>query len=259
MKKIFLLVVALLSSSTAYASGGFTWISTIGHKLGIHIPEHVLTLLLVGILSIIAGIVYRIKISKVKNIVIPDRGITFRNLVEAYGHFIYNQCRTVLGEKQAPKYFTFISTVFIVILSCNLIGLIPGFLPPTEHLSTTLAFGIVSFVYYNIKGCKEVGTINYIKHFAGPLWYMAILIFPIEILSNLIRPISLALRLRGNMMGDHMVLSTFTNLAPWLVPIPFYVLGLLVCLIQAFVFTMLTMVYISLATAHHDHEEHEAH
>src|SRR5690606_12416382 len=122
------------------------------------------------------------------------------------GQFIMNQCKAIIGEKEGPKYFSFIATTFLVILVSNLIGLIPGFLPPTEELSTTLALGIFSFIYYNIKGCKELGTVNYFKHFAGPLWYMAILIFPIEILSNLIRPVSLALRLRGNMYGDHLVL-----------------------------------------------------
>ena len=101
-----------------------------------------------------------------------------------------------------------------------------------------------------------MGVINYLKHFAGPLWYMAILIFPIEILSNFVRPLSLALRLRGNMMGDHMVLAVFSDLVPGIVPIVFLILGMLVSFIQAYVFTCLSMVYISLASAHHDHDEH---
>ena len=85
---------------------------------------------------------------------------------------------------------------------------------------------------------------------------MAILIFPIEILSNFVRPLSLALRLRGNMMGDHMVLAVFSDLVPGIVPIVFLILGMLVSFIQAYVFTCLSMVYISLASAHHDHDEH---
>ena len=88
---------------------------------------------------------------------------------------------------------------------------------------------------------------------------MAVLIFPIEIISTCIRPLSLALRLQGNMFGDHMVLSTFSGLAPLIVPIVFMILGTLVSFIQAYVFTMLSMVYISLATAHHDHGEEHAH
>ena len=209
------------------------------------------------------GLIYRVKTANAQSLIIPDSGTTLRNIVELYGKFIYHQCNAVLGEKSAPKYFQFIATIFLLILMSNLLGLIPGFLPPTENLSTTLALGLFSFIYYNMKGCKEMGTWEYIKHFAGPLWYMAFLIFPIEILSHLIRPVSLALRLQGNMMGDHQVLGTFLNLEVMGFPIaalgaaiPFYVLGMLVCVIQAYVFTMLSMVYISLATAHHDHAEH---
>ena len=256
MKKGLLLLSSLVLPALAFASGGFTWISTLIHHFHLPIAEHVLTFILVAVMIIVGGLIYRSKLAKVPNPIIPDKGFSYRNLVEAYGRFIYTQCRMVLGEHYAPKYFPFIATVFLVILLMNLIGLVPGVLPPTEHLSTTFALGCFSFIFYNIKGCKENGVINYFKHFAGPLWYMAILIFPIEIISNFIRPMSLALRLRGNMMGDHLVLSTFTGLAPFLVPIPFYLLGLLVCFIQAYVFTMLTMVYISLAMPHHDHGEH---
>ncbi len=243
-------------STTAKASGGFTWIGSISHSLGIHVPEHILTFAFVGILLALVGLIYRAQISKVSNVVIPDKTISVRNITELYGQFIYSQCKAVLGEKEAAKYYTFIATTFIVIFVSNFIGLIPGFLPPTENLSTTLALGAFAFIYYNYKGCQELGTVNYIKHFAGPMPALALLIFPIEILSNFIRPVSLALRLRGNMMGDHKVLEVFSGLAPLIVPIVFMMLGLLVCFIQAYVFTMLTMVYIALATAHHDHEEH---
>lgn len=262
MKKIIALLT-LLFSTQAMAGGGFTWIGAIQGALHTHFPWWVITFALIGILLTVAGFIYRMKISALTNPVIPDKGITFRNIVEAYGKFIYTQCNAVLGEKDAPVYFRFVATVFILIFGANIIGLIPGFLPPTEHLSTTLALGCFSFIYFNVKGCKELGTLNYIKHFAGPLWYMAILIFPIEILSTCIRPISLALRLKGNMMGDHHVLTTFLNLdvmgfsIAWVFgAVPFYLLGILVCFIQAYVFTMLSMVYISLATAHHDHAEH---
>lgn len=254
MKKL-LTTLLLLTSFPSYAAGGFTWIGSL------HLPlaNHVATMILISLLLVLAGFIYRSKVAKVSNVVIPDKGITFRNIAELYGNFIYSQCKAVLGEDQAHKYFSFIATTFLVILSCNLIGLIPGFLPPTEHLSTTLALGAFSFIYYNIKGCKEQGTWNYLKHFAGPLWYLAFLIFPIEIISNFIRPMSLALRLRSNMMGDHLVLNTFSGLAPLLVPIPFYILGILVSAIQAYVFTVLTMVYINLAVTHHDHDEEHAH
>ncbi|EQC43585.1 ATP synthase F0, A subunit [Bacteriovorax sp. Seq25_V] len=271
MTRFLALFLTSVFSVNAFAAGGFTWVTTALHALHLdHLTHswHIMTLGLVGLILVIVGLLYRVKISKlnVEQRVIPEKGITLRNLVELYGNFIYAQCRAVLGEHDAPKYFKFVAFLFITIFISNVIGLIPGFLPPTEVITTTLALGVMSFIYYNIKGCKELGTINYLKHFAGPLWYMAILIFPIEILSNMIRPLSLALRLRGNMMGDHHVLTTFLNLnilgvnvGAFGAALPFYVLGLLVCFIQAYVFTMLSMVYISLATAHHDHGEDHAH
>ena len=256
MKKILSLIF-LTVSNNLYAAGGFTWFS--GLSKATHIPEHVLTFSFVGLLMVIVGLTYRSKMSNVGNIVIPDSKISFRNIVEMYGDFIYGQCKSIIGEKEGPKYFGFVATIFIVILLSNLIGLIPGFLPPTEYTSTTLALGVFSFVYYNIKGCKEQGVLNYCKHFCGPLWYLAFLIFPIEIISNLVRPLSLALRLKNNMMGDHLVLVEFSNLIPGIVPIVFLMLGILVSLIQAYVFTVLSIVYISLAVSHHDHDEEHAH
>ncbi len=275
MKKIFAILLVIFTPAI-YASEGYTWFSQLIHKFHLPVAEHVVGLIFVSLLLIIGGFIYRSKLAKVPNIVIPDKGISFRNIAEVYGQFIYNQCRMVIGEKETPKYFSFISTVFIVIFISNIIGLVPGFLPPTSHLSTTLAFGVFVFMYYNFVGVKEVGFWNYMKHFAGPLWYVAILLFPLEIISHSIRPVSLAFRLMGNMTGDHLVLATFSDLGlrihqaagdniifyilsmlpPVLLPMPFYLLGVLVCTIQAYVFTMLTMVYISLATAHQDHGEH---
>ncbi|MCP4913771.1 MAG: F0F1 ATP synthase subunit A [Oligoflexia bacterium] len=256
MKKLFTLLITLLAMP-AFSAGGFTWFGGLAEAT--QVKGHVITFIFIGVLLTLVGIFYRSKISKVSNEVIPDKGITFRNIVELYGNFIYGQCKAIIGEKEAPIYFPFIATVFLVILVCNLIGLIPGFLPPTEYLSTTLALGAFSFIYYNVVGCKEQGVVNYIAHFAGPLWYLAILIFPIEIISNCIRPLSLALRLRSNMMGDHIVLTQFSDLVPLVVPVVFMILGLLVSFIQAYVFTVLTMVYIQMAVAHHDHEEGHAH
>jgi len=267
MKKL-LITLLTLSSTSAFAAGGFTWLSQLGkitgvehafHEKGIHHYEHILTFSLVGILLIIAGLIYRAKTVNTESAVVPDRGITFKNMVELYGTFIYGQAKAVLGEKEAPKHFQYIATLFLLILVSNLIGLIPGFLPPTETINTTLPLGFLTFFYFNYKGIREVGFVNYFSHFAGPLWYLSVLIFPIEIISTCIRPISLSLRLYGNMFGDHMVLSIFSGLAPAIIPIVFLILGLLVCFIQAYVFTILSMVYISLATAHHDHGEHAHH
>jgi F-type H+-transporting ATPase subunit a len=253
---MFKLVLALFSAlkvSEVHA-GGFTFLSTVATRY--QLPEHLLTFAVVAIFLSVVGLIYRSKVAASNNVIVPDAGISFRNFIEAFGEFTYNLCKATMGEKEAHKYFPVICMLFIFIFISNLIGLVPGFLPPTDNLNTTLALGIFVFIYYNIMGIKEQGIVGHIKHFMGPVWYLAPLIFIIEIISHGVRPVSLALRLRGNMFGDHLVLSIFSGILPYLVPIVFLILGLFVCFIQAFVFTLLTMVYISLATAHHDHDEH---
>lgn len=256
MIKWLVALLAILSTSAAYASG-FTFFSLITESL--NVQEHVLGFGVIAAMIVVAGLLYRSKLAGASNIVVPDAGISYRNMVEAFGEFIYNLCRSTMGEAEAKKYYGCIATLFIFIFFSNLIGLIPGFLPPTDNINTTLALGIFVFLYYNWHGIKEQGLVGHIKHFMGPVWYLSFLILPIELISHAVRPISLALRLRGNMFGDHLVLSIFSGMLPYVIPIAFLALGLFVCFIQAFVFSLLTMVYISLATAHHDHGEHEAH
>lgn len=256
MMRISALIFGLLAPALAMASG-YTFLSHFEHSL--HLKQHIITFALMGILFVAMGTLYRAKVSGVKNYVIPDKGITFRNIFEALGQFIYNLARNIMGEEEAKKYYTVIMLLFTFVFANNLIGLVPGFLPPTDNFNTTLALGIFVFLYYNFQGIRAQGLVGHIKHFMGPVWYLAVLIFPIEIISHTVRPLSLGLRLKGNMEGDHLVLSIFSGLIPYIVPIPFYVIGLFVCFMQAFVFTLLTMVYISLATAHHDHDEEHAH
>jgi F-type H+-transporting ATPase subunit a len=256
MMRLFTLIFSSLIPSLALASG-YTFMSEVEHAL--HIPQHVITFALMGALFLVMGTMYRAKLAGVKNATIPDKGITFRNIFEALGQFIYNLARNIMGEEEAKKYYTVIMLLFTFVFANNLIGLMPGFLPPTDNFNTTLALGIFVFLYYNYQGIRAQGLVGHIKHFMGPVWYLAVLILPIELISHSVRPLSLGLRLKGNMEGDHLVLSIFSGLIPYVVPIPFYVIGLFVCFMQAFVFTLLTMVYISLATAHHDHDEEHAH
>ena len=141
--------------------------------------------------------------------------------------------------------------LFIYILFSNLLGLIPGFLPPTDNLNTNVACALTVFIFYNYQGFKAHGF-AYLKHFMGPIWWLAPIMVVIEVISHLVRPASLSVRLFGNISGDHLVLGIFSSLVPIGVPVIFLFLGLFVSVIQAFVFTLLSMVYISLATAH-DH------
>ena len=159
-----------------------------------------------------------------------------------------------MGKSNAHKYFPIVGALFIFIFASNFLGLIPGLLPPTDNLNTTFALGLFVFLYYNYVGLKE-GGIGYLKHFAGPILWLAPLMLVVELASHVFRPISLALRLRGNIMGDHIVLGIFNNLTPFVLPLVFYAIGLFVCFIQAFVFCLMTMVYISLSATHdHEHE-----
>lgn len=252
--KMFIALISGLISTSALAAGGFTWLGGIAHSL--HIPSHTVTYAFVCMLFLVAGFVYRAKASSIEAGIVPDRGFSFRNVFESFGDFMYDLAKNIMGEKDAKKYFTLLITIFMVIFFNNLIGIIPGFLPPTDNLNTTLAMGIFVFLFYNYQGIKVQGVVGHIKHFLGPVIGLAPLMLIIELISHAVRPISLGLRLKGNMEGDHLVLSIFSELVPYLVPVPFYALGIFVSFIQAFVFTLLTMIYIGTAVEHHDHGDH---
>lgn len=253
----YLCLIALLFTNSVWASGGYNFFTNASHAL--HIPAHTIALIFGTMIFLVWGLMYRAKVSSLKNATIPDKGITARNLLESLGQAMYNTAKTVMGEESTKRYFPYIIFVFCFILINNIIGVLPGSMSPNQNLNTTLALGIFTFIYFNFQGIRAVGFVNYMKHFAGPMPALALLIFPIEIISVSVRPISLALRLRGNMDGDHLILGIFSELVPYLVPIPFYAMGIFVGFLQAFVFTLLTMIYIGMATAHHDHDAHEAH
>ncbi len=249
--------IVLLATQSAFASGGFNFFVEGSHAT--HIPPQTLALIFGSLIFLVIGFVYRAKLSATKNFIVPDRGISVRNMFEALSQSIYNTAKTVMGEESASRYFSYTIFVFFFILINNVIGVFPGSMSPNQNLNTTLALGIFTFFYFNYQGIRAVGFFNYMKHFAGPMPALAILIFPIELISISVRPLSLALRLRGNMDGDHLILGIFSDLVPYLVPIPFYAMGIFVSFLQAFVFTLLTMIYIGMATSHHDHGEHEHH
>ena len=148
-----------------------------------------------------------------------------------------------MGERGRP-YFPFIATLGIFIFVSNLLGLIPGFMPPTANLNTTGACAILVFFMTHIIGFKVHG-VGYIKHFLGPVWWLSPLMLPIEIIGHISRPISLTLRLFGNLTGHEVVVLIMMFLAPLIAPVILSLLGLLVAFIQAFVFTLLSIIYLS--------------
>ena len=164
------------------------------------------------------------------------------------------------------QYFPIVMTFAVLILVSNLMGFFPLFMTPTSATSVTFALGLSSFLYYNYIGIKENGILNHLKHFGGPIWWIAPLIFPIELISNLIRPFTLGIRLFGNMFADEKVMDTFTHLAPpwtsFIVPNIFLAflmaLSLFVCLVQTFVFILLSQLYLS-EVSHPPHDSHAEH
>ena len=174
---------------------------------------------------------------------------------------VRNMLEDVIGP-HGLKYFPVVMTFAVLILVSNLMGLFPLFMSPTAATSVTFALGLSSFLYYNYIGISENGLFNHLKHFAGPIWWIAPLIFPIEVISNFIRPFSLGIRLFGNLFADEKVLETVAHLVPgvtwWLVPLPLMALSVFVAVVQTFVFILLSQLYLSeVSHAPHGHEEHE--
>src|SRR5215204_2657097 len=174
---------------------------------------------------------------------------------------VRNMIEDIIGP-HGLKYFPVVMTFAVLILVSNLMGLFPLFMSPTSATSVTFALGLSSFLYYNFIGIKENGVFNHLKHFAGPVWWIAPLIFPIELISNFIRPFSLGIRLFGNLFADEKVLETVANLAPpysqWLVPLPLMLLSVFVAVVQTFVFILLSQLYLS-EVSHAPHDTHAAH
>src|SRR5258707_7202743 len=172
--------------------------------------------------------------------------------------------RSMLEDIVGPhgvKYFPVVMTFAVLILVSNLMGLFPLFMSPTSATSVTFALGLSSFLYYNSIGISENGLFGHLKHFAGPIWWIAPLIFPIELISNLIRPFSLGIRLFGNLFADEKVMETLAHLAPpwtWAAPILLMPWSVFVALIQTFVFILLSQLYLS-EVSHAPHDSHAEH
>jgi len=217
----------------------FQWLE---QQLNTHVGEHVTyTWFVMLLLTLLAFIVSR---------GIKEVPSGWQNLMESVVGGIENLINETMGPK-GKTYFPLIATLALFILVSNLIALVPGFYPPTANLNTNAAMALTVFAMTHIIGVKEHGF-AYLKHFMGPILVLSPLIFIIEIIGHLARPLSLSLRLFGNMYGHEIVLMIFFALVPFLLPIPMMLMGVLIAFIQAFVFTLLAMIYIagSLEEAH---------
>ncbi len=183
--------------------------------------------------------------------IVPSEKVNARNILELIVEAVLYFAGDIIGP-QGKKYLPLLGTLAIFILFSNLLGLVPGFAPCTANININLGMAVVVFVLYQFWGIREHG-LSYFKHFIGPIWWLAPLYLPIEIVSHLARMLSLSVRLFGNMTGDHLVLAMFTSLVPFLLPVTSLALGAFVCLIQTLIFVALSMMYISLATEESEH------
>lgn len=230
-----------------------TWFSLIpGIK---DLPVTLVSVVFVGILLIVLSLIVRIRLRDKKS-VLPEGKVSLRTVLELLVEGIYNFVEGIMGE-HGKKYVPLIGSIFIFILVSNLIGLVPGFSAPTGYptddflrsviSSPNFACAILVFFLYNYYGFREHG-IGYLKHFMGPFLFLAPFMFLIELVGHVVRPITLSVRLFANLMADHTAVGIISTLVPVGVPVIFLALGLMVCLIQAFVFSLLTTIYIMLAT-----------
>ncbi len=213
---------------------------------------HVLITLLVVIFTFLGARAFLSGLKTEDKGLVPPRTMNFRNMFEYLAESMYGFVEGGMGEKNARRFFPLIGGLFLFILFNNLFALLPGFSAPTDTLKTNVGIAIFVFLLTHYFGVKEHG-LAYFKHFLGPMPALIPLMLPIELVSHIARPVSLAIRLMGNMMADHKVLMSFFALVPILVPIPFLLLGLLVCLLQAVVFCTLAMVYFGMAIEHEEH------
>jgi F-type H+-transporting ATPase subunit a len=221
--------------------------------------SHVLMAALVVLLLIVGSLFYRARVERLGDAaLLPEPRLNLRAAFEGLADMVFGLLQGVMGESNARKFLPFLGSFFIFILVSNLISLVPGFRAPTDTLKTNIGLALLVFFASHILGFKAHG-LRYLDQFTGhlPRKGVAAALIPfmvvIELVSHLIRPATLAIRLMANMFADHIVVGVFFSLVPLFLPVPFLFLGVFVSFVQAVVFTVLSATYINLAIAHEEH------
>ena len=219
------------------------------------IPNYLVMVYLVVVALIALAFVLRSRLS-VDN---PGKlQIVFEDVVSG----LMGMLKDIVGPK-GPRYVALVGTVGAFILTCNLIGMVPGFMAPTSSINVTLGCALTVWIYYHIQGVREQGAVAYFKHFAAPPGaplFIAPIMLPVEIISHLSRVLSLSIRLFGNVFGEELVILILFSIVPFIAPLPIMFLGMITMPLQAFIFVMLTMIYLGGAVAsEHGHEEAHGH
>lgn len=217
--------------------------------------SHVIMALLVTAFTLFLVMRYHSRRAAAEDSTLPEASFNARSFVELICESTLGLMEGIMGKQDARYFFPLIGTMGFFILFSNLAGLIPGFTPPTDVISTNVVMALIVFFATHIYGVKKNG-IEHFKHMCGPLLVLAPLIFLIELVGHIARPISLTLRLFGNMVGDHQVLAIFLGFPIFFIPLPVMVLGTIVCIVQTLVFCLLSVVYIGMAVEDLHHEAH---
>ncbi len=228
----------------------------LARALGLNIPpghhalsDHIIMILLVALGLIAFAAWVRGKLS-------VDNPPPIQHLLEVVVEGIRGLMREVIGSN-SDRFFPLIGALAVYIFVGNVLGMIPGFISPTSNLNVTASCAICVFIYYNYVGIRKHGLLRYLRHFAGPVWWLAWLLFPVEIVSHMARPFSLSMRLFGNIFAEELIIGSLNrHIFPFLTSIPVMFLGLFASTIQAFIFVLLTMVYISGALEGGHEEDH---
>jgi len=220
----------------------------VGHDV---LPAHVVMIILVALGLILVSLLIRRRLS-------VDNPGPLQQFLELIFEGVLGFMRDIIGPN-ARRFFPLIGSLFLYIWVSNLIGLVPGFMSPTSNINVTAGSAVIVFLYYNYQGFKAHGFVKYMAHFAGPSLVIAPLLFVIEIISHLARPFSLSVRLFGNIFAEELIIGSLNNIFPFLISLPVMALGLFASTVQAFIFIVLTMVYIGGAVEHaHDEGDHSA-
>src|SRR5689334_7645667 len=201
-------------------------------------------------LLLIVGYAARSSLSRMVDPTVPDQGLTLRHLAEVAVEWLDGLVAQISDVHGARRFVPFFGSLFLLILTANFMGLVPGLIPPTSDTDLTFALGAICFVYYFYQGFTHQGP-KYLLCILGPVWWLCPFMVFMEISRHLLRPFSLGIRLFANMFADHHVLTLFTGLTYVLIPIAFYALGSIVCIVQAVVFVVLAISYVRTAASAH--------
>jgi F-type H+-transporting ATPase subunit a len=232
--------------------------SLFGVPVGPHEAEPLVASLFIMLLLVALAFGVRGQLVDYDKSVVPETKLTIRTFFEVFVGFWYGTMKDMMGPRRAKRYFPLVGSLACFILFSNALGLVPGFSPPTSNWNIPMGCAVVVFVMFNYYGLKENG-VHYIQHLFGPYigWWgipINLLLFVIEVVSTLIRPLTLSIRLMLNMAVDHLLVTLTLGMIALFLPIPVMVLSTLVVIVQVMVFCLLTSIYISLATEHDESE-----